>query len=80
MIVTVEIGSAPLSDLLKHLQAGDEVLLTEGSKPVARLVAALQKDSAPAGAFQVRSFKGHRVLTPIISGSDLADEMLGGTP
>ena len=39
-----------------------------------------ERDSDPSTAkasFNVRSFAGHRVLTPVVSQSDLADEMFG---
>ena len=71
MVVTAEIGTRHLNDLIKQVQAGDEVLLTRGNKPVARLV------SASGMTLKIRSLKGHSVLTPIISQADLADDMLG---
>jgi prevent-host-death family protein len=74
MIVTAEIGTGQLADLVKQVQAGDEVVLTLDSKPVAKLVPALD-DASPRAALQVRSLKGHRVLTPVISQEDLAEEM-----
>jgi prevent-host-death family protein len=77
MIVTAEIGTRQLADLVKQVQAGDEVLLTQGNKPVAKLVSALEKAAAPRTALQVRSLTGHRVLTPVISQAELADEMFG---
>ena len=40
MTVIKEVGAAQLADLVKQVQAGDEVLLTQGDKPVARLVSA----------------------------------------
>ena len=38
MTVIAEIGAGELADLIKQVQAGDEVLLTQGNKPVAKLV------------------------------------------
>lgn len=35
MTVITEIGAGELADLIKQVQAGDEVLLTQGNKPVA---------------------------------------------
>jgi antitoxin (DNA-binding transcriptional repressor) of toxin-antitoxin stability system len=70
-----EVGAGQLAELVKQVQAGNEVLLTQGNKPVAKLVPAIQKDTAPHAALQVRSLKGHRVLTPTISQEDLAEEM-----
>jgi prevent-host-death family protein len=49
MIVTAEIGAGELADLIKQMQAGDEVLLTQGNKPVAKLVSALEKTASPPG-------------------------------
>jgi prevent-host-death family protein len=77
MIVTAEIGTGQLADLIKQVQAGAEVLLTQGNKPVAKLVPALEETDAPRAALPIRSLKGHRVLTPVISQAELADEMFG---
>ena len=75
MIITAEIGTGQLADLVKQVQAGDEVVLTQGNKPVAKLVPALEETASPRPALQIRSLKGHRVLTPVISQADLAQEM-----
>lgn len=75
MVVTEEIGTKQLADLIKQVQAGNEVLLTQGNKPVAKLVSALRETAPPHAALRVRSFKGHRVLTPVISQAELADEI-----
>lgn len=75
MRVTAEIGAGQLADLVKQVQAGNEVLLTQGDKPVAKLVPALEQTAAPSSTFHVRSIKGHRVLTPILSQGDLAEDM-----
>jgi prevent-host-death family protein len=77
MIVTAEIETGQLADLIKQVQAGAEVLLTQGNKPVAKLVSAEKTAAAPHTALNVRSLKGHRVLTPVISQAELADEMFG---
>ena len=77
MIVTAEIGTGQLADLIKQVQAGDEVVLTQGNKPVAKLVPALEGAAPPGAALPIRSLKGHRVLTPVISQADLAEEMFG---
>jgi prevent-host-death family protein len=77
MIVTAEIGTRQLVDLIKQVQAGDEVLLTQDNKPVAKIVSASEKGNCPATALNIRSIKGHRVLTPIISQGELAEEMFG---
>jgi antitoxin (DNA-binding transcriptional repressor) of toxin-antitoxin stability system len=75
MLVTAEIGTRQLADLIKQVQAGHEVLLTQGDKPVAKLVAAVEKAISPGVPLHIRSLKGHRVLTPSISQAELADEM-----
>jgi prevent-host-death family protein len=80
MIVTAEVGSRQLADLIKQVQAGDEVLLTQGDKPVAKIVTASEKEIASGTALEVRSIKGHRVLTPIIAQGDVAEEMSGERP
>ena len=77
MIVTAEIGAGQLAELVKQVQAGNEVLLTESNKPVARLVSASEKKTTPSVPLQVRSIKGRQILTPIISQADLADDMFG---
>jgi prevent-host-death family protein len=66
-----------LAELVKQVQAGHEVVLTEGHKPVARLVAASEGEIAPGASLQIRSLTGHRVLTPVISQSELAEDMFG---
>ncbi len=77
MIVTAEIGTRQLADLIKQVQAGDEVLLTQGNKPVARIVSASENENSSGTALNIRSIKGHRVLTPSISQAELAEEMFG---
>ena len=66
-----------LAELVKQVQAGNEVVLTEGHKPVARIVSTHTQEIKTGAKFKVRSFKGHRVLTPTISQSEIADEMFG---
>ena len=65
----------PRAELVKQVQAGNEVLLTQGNKPVARIVPSPQKETAQDAALRIRSLKGHRILTPLISQADLAEEM-----
>jgi prevent-host-death family protein len=77
MIVTAEIGTGQLADLIKQVQAGDEVLLTQGNKPVAKIVSASENGISSGTAMNIRSIKGHRVVTPIISQEELAEEMFG---
>jgi prevent-host-death family protein len=75
MVVTTEIGTGQLADLVKQVQAGNEVLLTHGDKPVARIVSAQETEAGHGTALRIRSLAGHRVLTPNISQGDLAEEM-----
>ncbi|HEX5222873.1 MAG TPA: type II toxin-antitoxin system prevent-host-death family antitoxin [Verrucomicrobiae bacterium] len=67
-----------LAELVQQVQAGNEVILTQGSKPVAKLVSASEKEIASGSSLKIRSLSGHRVLTPSISQSELADELFGG--
>lgn len=75
MTVTTEIGTAPLADLIKQVQAGNEVLLTQGNKPVAKLVPAVEKTSNKVSPLDIPSITGHQVLAPKISQSEIADEI-----
>ena len=77
MITTAEVSDVAerLAELVQRVRAGDEVLITQGSKPVARLVPAAKEACAPKAALQIRSLKGHRVLTPIIGQTEIAEEM-----
>ena len=77
MIVTAEIRGGELASLIGKLQSGDEVLLTQGNRPVARLVPTLDNSRALQPELTVRSIKGHRVLTPHIRQEELADDLFG---
>lgn len=77
MTVIKEVGAARLADLVKQVQAGNDVLLTQGDKPVARLVSAREMETGPGAALRIRSLKGHQILTPVFSQGELADEMFG---
>jgi antitoxin (DNA-binding transcriptional repressor) of toxin-antitoxin stability system len=77
MIVTEEIGTKLLADLIKQVQAGNEILLTQGNKPVAKIVAASEKTAVADAPFEIHSLKGRRVLTPNVSGAEIAEEMFG---
>ena len=76
--VTREIGSAPLSDLIKQVQAGNEIILTEDKKPVARLVPAVECLESKSSPLQIPSITGHRVMIPNVSQGELADELFAG--
>ena len=77
MIVTAEIGTVELADLIKKVQPGAEMLLTQGNKPVTKLVSASEPTAASRTGLRIRSLKGHRVLTPVITQTELTDEMFG---
>ena len=76
MTVVAEIEKGQLADLLARVLAGDEVVLTQDNKPVAKLVPAAS-EHRHAAPLRLRSFEGRRVLTPAISQQDLAEEMFG---
>jgi prevent-host-death family protein len=77
MTTTAEVNefTGRLAELVKRVQSGNEVLLTQGHKPVAKIVSASENEIAAGTSFQIHSLKGHRVLTPVVSQSELADEM-----
>jgi antitoxin (DNA-binding transcriptional repressor) of toxin-antitoxin stability system len=77
MTVMAEIGPGQLADLVKQVLAGHEVVLTQGSEPVAKLVPTGQQNGVPAANLRIRSLKGHRVLAPVISQEEIAGEMFG---
>jgi prevent-host-death family protein len=79
MTTTAEVNdfTGRLAELVERVQAGDEVLLTQGNRPVAKLVPAAKKEDSPRAALRIRSLKGHRVLTPVISQAEIAEEMFG---
>jgi len=45
--LTVQEAQAKLSELIHNLRPGDEVVITENDQPVARLVAAAQRQQSP---------------------------------
>jgi antitoxin (DNA-binding transcriptional repressor) of toxin-antitoxin stability system len=53
------------------------VLLTQENKLVAKLVPASEPEQPQAPRLNLRSLKGHRVLTPVISQAEIAEEMFG---
>ena len=66
MIKTAEVNefTGRLAELIKQVQAGNEVLLTEGNKPVAKIISATAKEITPGVPLKINSLKGHRALTP----------------
>jgi antitoxin (DNA-binding transcriptional repressor) of toxin-antitoxin stability system len=76
MTVTADIGTSVLRDLVKHIRAGDEVLLTDGDQPVAKLVPAPAKEVPAKLDFQIPpGFSGHRPLYSVVTQAELAEEM-----
>jgi antitoxin (DNA-binding transcriptional repressor) of toxin-antitoxin stability system len=77
MTKTAEVNefTGRLAELVEKVQAGNEVPLTQGRRPVAKIDSTFEKEVVSSKAIQIRSLKGHRVLTPVISQSGLADEM-----
>lgn len=75
MTVTADVETGQLADLVKRLEAGDEVVITLDNKPVARLVPAGELPNLSRAPMPIRSLQGHRVLTPVISQQELADEL-----
>ena len=75
MIVTEEVKAGQLVELLKQVQAGNEVLLTQGHKPVAKLVAPPLETSEMKTGWKLHAISGHRVLTPNISQAEIAEDM-----
>ena len=77
MLKTAELTDFPgqLAKLVEEVQAGNEVLLTQNKQAVAKLVAAGETPKMSGSPLNIRSLTGHRVLTPIISQAELAEEI-----
>ncbi len=75
MVVTEEVKAGQLAELLKQVQAGNEVVLTQDQKPVAKLVPASPEKMDPATMLKIRAISGHRVLTPNITNAEIAEDM-----
>jgi antitoxin (DNA-binding transcriptional repressor) of toxin-antitoxin stability system len=68
-----------LAEFIDQIKAGNEVVLTEGHKPVARLVPPGRERSIPTGQpLNIRALEGHKVLIPTFSHAELAEELFGG--
>ena len=77
MILTHEVKAAELAELLKQIQAGNEIVVTQDQKPVAKLIStALEKDKTKP-VWKLHGIKGHRVLKPDFTHAEIADEMFG---
>ena len=81
MTKTAEVNefTGRLAELVKQVQAGNEVVLTQSHKPVAKIISTsengITSGITSGETIQIHSLKGHRVLTPAVSQSQLADEM-----
>jgi antitoxin (DNA-binding transcriptional repressor) of toxin-antitoxin stability system len=82
MTMITQVGAAKLDDLLKQVQAGNEVLLVDGDKPVARLTAAVDLVKENEGTsdkgqsiLNIRAIEGPRVLIPNFTHAEVAEEM-----
>jgi prevent-host-death family protein len=71
----VEEFSGKLADLVKQVQAGNEVVLTQGHKPVAKIVPTAQPVATSAPVLHINSLKGHKVLTARVSQAEIADDL-----
>ena len=79
MTTTAEVKDVAqqLAELLERGRAGEVVLLTEKSKPIAKLVAASEQDQPPGERLKLRSLRGHQVLRPVLSQAEIAEELFG---
>lgn len=77
MTMTAELSASQLEDLVREIQAGNEVVVMDKNHPVARLVPANGVPKGGARKFKMRSFPNRKVLTPVISQEEGADELFG---
>jgi antitoxin (DNA-binding transcriptional repressor) of toxin-antitoxin stability system len=77
-IADIDEVASRIVEFIDQVKAGNEVVLTEGHKPVARLVAPVEEQSIPPGqTLNIESSKGHKVLIPTFSHAELAEELFG---
>ena len=64
MTTTAEVNefTGRLAELVKQVQAGNEVLLTQERKPVAKIVSTSEKEIVSGIPLKIHPLKGHRVL------------------
>lgn len=79
MIKTAEVHevAAHFTDWLRQVAEGHEVIITERSHPLARLVAAESSPRKHSSPLDVPPLRGAKVLTPNISSAEIAEEMWG---
>ena len=75
MTLTAELLPGQLTELVEQLKAGNEVIITQGSEPVAKLVPASETVPLPIDGLRIYGFKGYKVLTPVITHADIAEDM-----
>jgi antitoxin (DNA-binding transcriptional repressor) of toxin-antitoxin stability system len=67
-----------LPEVVSQVLAGKEVVLTEADKPIARIVPILNGGSRPLPLLKIQSFSRPQVLTPNLTGSEIAEDMFDG--
>ena len=77
MTMTAELSASRLADLVREVQAGNEVVVMDNNRAVAKLVPANNGSRPESKLFRMRSFADRKILTPTISHGDLAEEMFG---
>jgi len=75
-VVTNGMPSKRLTELVK-LEAANGVLIKHGGQAAPRLILVREGNLGGGNSLRVRTFKGHRVLIPVISQDELAEEMFG---
>jgi antitoxin (DNA-binding transcriptional repressor) of toxin-antitoxin stability system len=77
MTVREEVQPGQLAELLKQVQSGNEVVLTQNQKPVAKIIATNVACDEGRGPLRIKSLEDHKVLTPNFTHAEIADEMFG---
>jgi prevent-host-death family protein len=69
--------AANLSALITQVLAGNEVILTSAATPVARIVPITREngESKPLPPLKIRSHSRPRVVTPKITGAEIAEDI-----
>jgi len=70
-------AAAHFSDWLRQVAEGHEMIITEHSQPLARLVPAGNVKPKFFSPLEVPPLRGGKVLTPNISSAEIAEEMWG---
>lgn len=75
MTMTAELNASQLADLVRKVQAGNEVIVMDKNQAVAKLVPASNGSKSVARSFKMRTFADRKILTPTVSQQELAEEM-----